>query len=109
MEGKLKFARDAGFHQELRRRVHEYFRRTGVSPRASLGMYLKTEAILLWFGASYALLVFAATTWWNGMLLSFSLALAMAGIGFTIQHDANHGAYSNKSTINHLMGLTFDM
>jgi linoleoyl-CoA desaturase len=109
MESKLKFARDVGFHQELKRRVHEHFRRTGVSPRDSFWMYLKTAAILLWFGGSYALLVFAATTWWQGMLLSFSLALAMAGIGFTVQHDANHGAYSNKSAINHLMGMTLDV
>ncbi len=107
--GKLKFASDAGFHLEVKRRVQEYFRRTGLSPRDSLRMYLKTAAILLWFGASYALLIFAATSWWHGILLSLSLALAMAGIGFTIQHDANHGAYSKKSAINHLMGMTLDM
>lgn len=107
--GKLKFAGDAGFHGELKRRVYEYFRRTGLSPRDSLRMYLKTAAILLWFGASYALLVFAAATWWQGLLLSCSLALAMAGIGFAIQHDANHGAYSKYGAINRLMGMTLDM
>src|SRR6266849_2486875 len=106
---KLEFASDAAFHGELKRRVEEYFGRIGLSPRDSLRMYLKTAAMLLWFGASYALLVFAATSWWHGMLLSFSLALAMAGIGFTVQHDANHGAYSRKGAINHLMGMTLDL
>src|SRR5690606_38474438 len=59
--------------------------------------------------ASYALLVFAATTWWLGALFSVSLALAMAGIGFGVQHDANHGAYSSRGAINRVMGMTLDM
>jgi cardiolipin synthase len=63
-------------------------------------MYVKTAVLLLWFGASYALLVFAATTLWQGALLSVSLALAMAGIGFGVQRDANHGAYSSRGAIN---------
>jgi linoleoyl-CoA desaturase len=107
--GKLTFARDTGFHGEVKRRVHAYFERTGLSERDDPRMYLKTAVLLLWFVASYALLVFAATTVWQGALLSFSLGLAMAGIGFSIQHDANHGAYSDHGAVNHLMGLTLDM
>src|SRR5260370_39751487 len=93
-QGKLEFAGDAGFHGELKRRVDEYFRRIGRSPRDSLRMYLKTAPMLLWFTISYALLVFSSTSWWDGMRFSFSFRLAIAGIGFTIQHDANHAAYS---------------
>ena len=104
-----KFFSDSGFHQELKRRVAEYFSRTGVSPRDNPRMYLKSATILLWFAASYLLLVFAATTWWQSVLLSLSLALAVAGIGFAIQHDANHGAYSKAGFVNRLMGLTLDV
>jgi linoleoyl-CoA desaturase len=104
-----KFAADPGFHAELKRRVSEYFRTTGLSPRDSPRMYLKTAVILLWFGASYALLVFGAATWWQGILLSGSLVLAMAGIGFSVQHDANHGAYSKHGSINHVLGMTLDL
>jgi linoleoyl-CoA desaturase len=107
--GKLKFAGDSGFHGEVKRRVLEYFEHTGLSPRDSPRMYVKTAALLLWFIASYVLLVFAAATWWQGVLLAFSLSLATAGIGFCIQHDANHGAYSNHGAINRLMGMTLDM
>jgi linoleoyl-CoA desaturase len=106
---KLTFARDTGFHDELKGRVLAYFERTGLSQRDSPRMYAKTAVLLLWFGASYALLVFAAASVWQGALLSFSLALAMAGIGFSIQHDANHGAYSSRAGVNRLMGLTLDM
>ena len=96
--GRPKFAGDPGFHGVLKRRVLEYFERTGLPPRDSPRMYAKTAVLLLWFGASYASLVFAAATWWQGALLSASLALAMAGVGFNIQHDANHGAYSARET-----------
>ena len=71
--GKVTFARDTGFHGEVKRRVLAYFERTGLSERDSPRMYLKTAVLLLWFGASYALLVFAATTFWQGALLSLSL------------------------------------
>ena len=102
--GKLTFARDTGFHDEVKRRVLAYFERTGLSQQDSPRMHLKTAVLLLWFGASYALLVFAATSVWQGALLSASLALAMAGIGFGIQHDANHGAYSSRAAVNRRHG-----
>jgi linoleoyl-CoA desaturase len=65
--------------------------------------------MLLWFGASYGLLVFAAATWWQGVLLACSLALATAGIGFSVQHDANHRAYSKRRSVNSVMGATLDL
>lgn len=107
--GKVTFARDTGFHGEVKRRVLAYFARTGLSERDNPRMYLKTAVLLLWFGVSYGLLVFVATSFWQGALLSSSLALAMAGIGFGIQHDANHGAYSSRAAVNRVMGLTLDM
>jgi linoleoyl-CoA desaturase len=107
--GKIVFAADAGFHASVKRQVGDYFRHASLSPRDSPRMYRKTAVLLLWFGASYALLVFAATTWWQAGLLSLSLAFSMAGVGFSIQHDANHGAYSDHGLVNRLMGMTLDM
>src|SRR5438093_12854696 len=93
-EGKLKFDDDNGFHAELKRRVAAYFEESGRSPRDTLRMMVKTACVLGWFVASYVLLVFAAATWWQAALCALSFALAMAGVGFAVQHDANHGAYS---------------
>ncbi len=72
-------------------------------------MVLKSVVLLLWFAASYVGLVFAAQTAGQAALLSISLALAMAGISFAVQHDGNHGAYSKHAPINRLMGLTLDL
>jgi linoleoyl-CoA desaturase len=107
--GALKFGPGDGFHSVLRRRVGAYFRSTGRRPRDCLRMYLKTAIVITWFVASYALLVFLAGTWWLAVPLAISLGLAMAAVGFNIQHDGGHGAYSDRRWINKLMAMTLDL
>jgi linoleoyl-CoA desaturase len=107
--GGIKFEGDPGFHAELKRRVHAEFRRANLSTHGGPRIWLKSAILLAWFGASYALLVFGVATWWLAVPVALSLVFAMAGIGFSIQHDANHGAYSSKPRVNRLMGLTLDM
>jgi linoleoyl-CoA desaturase len=107
--GGIKFEGDAGFHAELKRRVHADFRSANLSTHGGPRIWLKSAILLGWFAASYALLVFGVTTWWLAAPVALSLVFAMAGIGFSIQHDANHGAYSSKPSVNRLMGLTLDM
>jgi linoleoyl-CoA desaturase len=105
-----RFMTDAdGFHSELRRRVNEYFSSAGLSQRDSSRMYLKTMLMLLWFVASWSLLVFAASSVWQVVLLGASLVLAMGGVGFSTQHDGNHGAYSRHEPVNRLMGMGLDL
>jgi len=72
-------------------------------------MYLKTAIILLGFAASYGLLVFAASTLWQGLTLAILLGLFTAGIGFDIQHDGGHNAYSRRHWINKLAAMTMDL
>jgi linoleoyl-CoA desaturase len=105
----LKFATDVGFRAELRRRVGEYFQRTGQRERDVPRMYLKTAVILAWYVASYVLLVFVAQTWWLAVPLAASLALAMAAVAFSIQHDGSHNAYSDRPWVNKLAATTLDM
>ncbi len=107
--GQLKFGAEDAFYPTLRKRVDEYFKRTGLSQRDCPRMYLKTAIVLTWFVASYAQLVYVATTWWMALPLALSLALAMAAIGFNIQHDGSHTAYSKHPWINKLMALSLDM
>jgi len=107
--GHLKFSRSDGFLHALRERVDEYFRGTGRSPRDCASMYLKSAVIVIWFAASYLLLVFGAGTWWTALPLAVSLGLALAAVAFNIQHDGGHGAYSRRTWINKLMSMTADL
>ena len=106
---QLKFADGNAFQLELRRRVEEYFRTTGRRPRDCWQMYLKTAILLAGFAVSYTLLVFADQTWWQGLLLAVLLGLLAAGIGFNIQHDGGHQAYSNHPWVNKLMAMTLEL
>ena len=106
---RLTFGRDNAFQSELRRRVDEFFRRTGRRQRDCPQMYLKTGIILAIFAGLYFLLVFAAATWWQALPLAVMLGLSMAAIGFNIEHDGGHQAYSNHAWVNRLMAMTMDL
>lgn len=104
-----KFPADDGFQATLKSRVDGYFRQTGKSPRDCWQMYLKTTIILTWAAASYTLLVFFAEHWWQALPLVFSLAMAIAGIGFSIQHDGGHKAFSRFQWVNSLAAKSLDL
>ena len=106
---KVKFAGGDAFLSVLRGRVDEFFSSTGRQRRDCARMYLKTASIIAWLVVSYVLLVAWATTWWQALLLAISLGLAMAGVGFNIQHDGGHAAYSKRKWINNLMAMALDL
>lgn len=107
--GKPKFGKSNGFQVELRRRVEDYFRRSGRRQRDCPQMYLKTAIMIACFATSYVLLVFMAQAWWQALALAILLGLATAGIGFNIQHDGGHHAYSDYAWVNKLMAMTLDL
>ncbi len=105
-----KFPRDAaGFLTELRRRVDAYFAETGQSERDCWRMYLKTAVILVWLATSYTLLVFFAPTVWVAIPLVISFALAISAVGFSIQHDGGHHAYSRHEWVNKFAAMSLDL
>lgn len=109
VETAVKFGDSEGFLKSLRQRVDQYFRSTGLRRRDCLKMYVKTAVIMTWAILSWCLLVFWAASLPQVLLLSISLGVAMAAIGFNIQHDGGHGAYSDHRWVNNLMAMTLDM
>lgn len=104
-----KFAPNDGFASVLRRRVDEFFARTGRKPRDNGSMYVKTAAILAVFFASYIVLVFFATAWWHAIIAALLLGGAAGLIGFNIQHDGSHLAYSDRPWLNKLSAMSMDL
>jgi linoleoyl-CoA desaturase len=103
------YAPCTGFRRDLESRVSAYF---ADGPRWRYGdrsLHIKTGVLLVWLAASYVLLVWGAHAWWQAVPLSISLALAMAGIGFNIQHDGNHGAYSPHAGVNRAAALSLNL
>jgi linoleoyl-CoA desaturase len=104
-----KFVGHSSFQNTLRKRVEEYFLNTGKRPRDCPAMYLKTAIILSLFATSYVLLVFVVQSWWLSLPLVVLLGGTMACIGFNIQHDGGHQAYSDYPWVNKLMAMTLDL
>jgi linoleoyl-CoA desaturase len=106
---QVRFGQGGPFFEEIKRQAEIYFERAGRPRRDLPRMYLKTAVILTWFVGSWVLLVFFATEAWQGVLLAMSLGLSIAGIGMAVQHDANHGGYSNRPWVNRVLGFTLDV
>jgi linoleoyl-CoA desaturase len=105
---KVTFPRNGAFYTELKRRVAAHFEANDLEARDQPGMYLKTGIIVAWLVGSYLALFFLATTWWMVVPLAISAGLATAAVGFNIQHDGGHGAYSRRNWVNRTMALTMD-
>lgn len=110
-----RFAKDSAFRRDLDAGFAAYFAHSGMPERDIPAMYAKTAIIWGWFWASWAALVFAPIRSIAGpltvpvyLLLAVSLGLAIGGIGMSVMHDANHGAYSRKPWVNKLVGWSLD-
>lgn len=105
---RLKFSRERKFQQDLQARVDACLASLGRSRFGAARLHMKTALIFLWAGASYVGLV-ASDTWWQALPLATSLALALAGIGFNVAHDGNHGASSPSKVVNRALGAMHDL
>jgi linoleoyl-CoA desaturase len=107
---RARFPRDDGFHAALKRGAAAHLAGAGVPCWGGAAMHLKTALILAWFAGSYLLLLaLGATSALAAVALTLSTALATAGIGFSIMHDANHGAYARSRRANRALGFTLDL
>jgi len=99
----------SSFHTDLKRRVEAYFEGAARSRHGGWAMGAKSAAMLAWLAASYALLMFVPLHAWQAALLSVSIGLAMAGVGFSVMHDANHGGTSSSAGANRALSFTLDL
>jgi len=100
-------------HSELRAalidRVDAYFEKSQKSRHGGPRLWLKTAILVAWWTVSYLGLMFVADTWWQVLIAAGSLGLAVAGIGFNIQHDGGHGSYSAKPWVNRVTAMALDL
>ncbi|MEL6832359.1 MAG: acyl-CoA desaturase [Bacteroidota bacterium] len=104
----VKFNRksEPEFFQELHKRVNQYFTDHQISKHANGNMVFKTAFMIgLYFVPFILLLLGIAETFWGSMVLWTLMGLGMSGIGLSIMHDANHGAYSSNKNVNGALGF----
>ena len=105
-----KFARNVNveFNRALNERVSAYFTQRNISKHANLNMVIKTIFMLALYFVPF---VFTFYTQSIGLtlLLWFISGLGMAGIGLSVMHDANHGAYSSSQRVNKFVGAVLNL
>jgi linoleoyl-CoA desaturase len=106
---RVDFRGGGAFHSELRERVHQLLADPARRRRAQRAMYAKSAVMAGWAVGSWVVLVVVADAWWQAAAAAVSLGLALAGIGFNITHDANHGSYSPHPRLNRVMSWSMDV
>lgn len=97
------------FSRTVKKRVDQYFEKHDLSKHANLQMVVKTIVLLTLYFGSYALIISGQLSLGSMWFLTFLMGIGMAGIGFSVSHDALHGAYSSNKYINRALGFTFDL
>ncbi|MCW9708635.1 fatty acid desaturase family protein [Fodinibius salsisoli] len=98
-----------GFAREIKKEVNHYFKANNLSKKANSRMVIKTVILLTIYFGAYGLIISGAFGLWSMAFFCFLMGIGMAGIGFSVSHDALHGAYSSNKYVNKILGYTFDL
>ena len=96
-------------HNELRRRVKEYFDNNNIKETGNSSLFIKAIGLTLAFVAVYIHLIVIQPAWYWGLAECFLLGIIMAAIGFNVLHDGSHGSFSTKKWVNKLAAYSISM
>jgi linoleoyl-CoA desaturase len=107
----LRFAKDRqDFFITLNKRVNDYFKTNNLSRHANVEMVVKTFFMFaLYFVPFVLMLTGVVSGTWPMIGMCALMGVGVAGIGLSIMHDANHGAYSGKPWLNNLIGYSLNI
>ncbi|HTK36164.1 MAG TPA: acyl-CoA desaturase [Caulobacteraceae bacterium] len=105
---EMEACRSREFGREVKALVAEHFARTGVSPHANAAMIAKSVIVAAAYFGAYLALLTGHFSWPVAWLLCVVMGFGLAGLGFSVAHDALHGAYSANPRVNGLLGLAFE-
>jgi linoleoyl-CoA desaturase len=98
------------FSSTLNKRVNEYFKGTGLSRHGNTEMVIKTVFMFSLYFVPYALILGGVvTSSWLLIPMVVIMSFGLAGIGLSVMHDANHGAYSKKMWLNDTIGYSLNL
>lgn len=103
---RLKFnpAQKSDFFTVLRQNVDAYFSEHQINKTGGNRLIFKALFMLSLYFVPYFLILFAHLSNWQMLFLAFIAGVGTAGVGMSVMHDANHGAFSNKKWLNSLFG-----
>jgi linoleoyl-CoA desaturase len=111
MQARIKFnnKKYTEFVSDLQGSVNRYFEDNKLSRHADYRMILKTVCMLSFYIVPYFLILFGHFSEWAMLGMAIFMGVGLAGIGFSIAHDALHSAYSSNEKVNRFLGLTMNL
>jgi linoleoyl-CoA desaturase len=97
------------FFATLRQRIAAYFSEAGISRHANTSMVIKTIVLLSGYILPFIFLLVFNPPAWLAMLCWGIMGFSFAGVGMSVMHDGNHGAYSASSRVNYWLGHTLNL
>lgn len=94
------------FYSDVKTRVNEYFESKNISHYSNTAMYVKTAAMLSMYFIPYLVIVtgLASVNIWMFYGLWLIMGIGIVGIGTSVMHDSNHGAYADNKVVNMFLG-----
>jgi linoleoyl-CoA desaturase len=109
--GSVKWKKNdmAHFFPTLNTRVDGHFSGNNIKKQGNIKLYIKAAILLGIYLTPFVLLLTLPFS--NGMQLVLwsIMGFALAGIGMSVMHDANHGAFSKNKTLNYIMGHSLNL
>lgn len=103
---KFTASEPTDFQKTLRQRVNEYFKSRDISRHANANMVFKTVFMMSLYIIPFILINTIVAVGWVSLVMWALMGFGLAGIGLSIMHDANHGAYSKNATVNKIIGYS---
>jgi len=94
------------FYLTLNARVDAYFKEKGLSKHANAGIVVKTIVLMSVYLLPLFVVAFLQPAFGWSLLLWILMGIGMAGVGMSVMHDANHGAFSEKQRVNDWIGYS---
>ena len=103
---KITFSteQETDFYKVLRSRVNNYFKEKQISRHANANMVFKTIFMLALYLVPFGFILFAELSNPVHYFMWVIMGFGMSGIGLSVMHDANHGAYSKNEKANKFIG-----
>jgi len=97
------------FFPTLKKRVDGYFSENELKKQGNRKLYIKAIALLSIYIFPFILLLTMELSSFLQLLLWSVMGFSLAGIGMSVMHDANHGAFSKNKRLNYVMGHTLNL
>lgn len=97
------------FYKTLQKRVRSYFKENNISRYGNASMVIKSIFMVALYLVPFVLMLTVIESPWLIMLMWVIMGFGISGIGLSIMHDANHGAYSKNKRVNSFFGAFLNM